>query len=213
MFRLQCLRVGVPIRRGPIAARMPGGVLPRTAGALPSRLTLFLALAVAVSACAACSTGSEEGPTTELEEINADEIVYGVSRRLTREGVQEALLYADSMFMWRDSAYARGMGLTLIIFDEQGRRRANIEADGGRLSNAGNELRAYGNALLRIPASGQEIRTEELNFTPDEDRIWSDRHVVMRESGCVVEGDRFQADMSFDDLKIWGTREGGCSEP
>lgn len=180
---------------------------------LSSRLPLYLALAAAVSSHAACSTESEEGPTTELEEINADEIVYGVSRRLTREGVQEALLFADSMFMWRDSAYARVIGLTLIVYDEQGRRRANIEADGGRLSNAGNELRAYGNALLRIPGTGQEIRTEELNFAPDEDRVWSDRHIVMREAGCVVEGDRFQADMSFDDLKIWGTREGECGEP
>ena len=156
-------------------------------------LVLYLTLAALVSSGAACSADSEEGPTTELEEINADEIVYGVSRRITQEGVQEALLFADSLFMWRDSAYARVIGLTLIVFDEQGRRRANIEADGGRLSNAGNELTAYGNAVLRIPDTGQEIRTEELNFAPDEDRVWSDLHVVMRESGCVVEGDRERA--------------------
>lgn len=171
------------------------------------RLALFVALAAP-----ACSTESEQGPATELDAVNADEIVYGVSRRMTREGVQEALLFADSMFMWRDSTYARVIGLTLIVFDEQGRRRANIEADGGRISKAGNELAAYGNAVLRIPATGQEIRTEELNFAPDEDRIWSDTHVVMRETGCVVEGDSFQADMSFDDLKIWGTREGECAQ-
>lgn len=180
---------------------------------ISSRLTLYLTLAAVASFGAACSTESEEGPTTELEEVNADEIVYGVSRRITREGVQEARLFADSMYLWRDSAYARVVGLTLYFFDEQGRRRANIEADGGRVSNVGNELRAYGNAVLRIPATGQEIRTEELNFAYDENRVWSDRHVVMRESGCVVEGDRFTADLSFDDLKIWGTREGECSEP
>lgn len=172
-----------------------------------SRITLLLALATS-----ACSTESEQAPATELDAVNADEIVYGVSRRLTREGVQEVLLFADSMYMWRDSAYARAVGLTLVVFDEQGRRRAAIEADGGRLSRAGNELSARGNAVLRIPATGQEIRTEELNFARDEDRIWSDHPVVMRESGCVVEGDRFQADMSFDEIKIWGTREGACGE-
>ena len=174
---------------------------------LSSRFVLLLALAAS-----ACSTESEQGPATELDAVNADEIVYGVSRKLTREGVQEALLFADSMFMWRDSAHARVVGLTLIVYDEQGRRRANIEADGGRLSKAGNELTARGNAILRILATGQEIRTEELNFAPDEDRIWSDQHVIMREAGCVVEGDRFQADLSFDDVKIWGTREGECEE-
>ena len=63
---------------------------------LSSRFVLLLALAAS-----ACSTESEQGPATELDAVNADEIVYGVSRKLTREGVQEALLFADSMFMWR----------------------------------------------------------------------------------------------------------------
>ena len=180
---------------------------------VPHRRPPFLALAALALGGAACSTEPEAGPATELAAIDADEIVYGVSRRITQEGVQEALLYADSLYMWRDSAYARVIGLTLFVYDEQGRRRAQIEADGGRLSSAGNELTAYGNAVLTITGTDQEIRTEELNFAPDDDRVWSDRHVVMRESGCVVEGDRFQADMSFDDLKIWGTREGECSEP
>lgn len=161
---------------------------------------------------AACTTETEEGPATELEAINADEIVYGVSRRLTQEGVQEALLYADSMFMWRDSTYALVIGLTLLVFDEQGRRRANINADGGRLSTATTELTARGNAILRIPATDQEIRTEELHFAPEEDRVWSDEPIVMREAGCVIEGDRFQADMSFDNVRIWSPTEGRCTE-
>lgn len=176
-----------------------------------TRLSPRAAISVALAA-AACSAESEEGPATELEAIDADEIVYGVSRRMTREGVQEALLMADSMFMWRDSAYARVLGLTLVVFDEQGRRRANITADGGRLSNTGSELTARGNAVLRISATGQEIRTDELNFAPEEDRIWSDAPVEMIEGGCVFDGDRFQADMSFDAVKIWGESAGRCGE-
>ncbi len=165
-----------------------------------------------ILAATACSAESEEGPATELETIDADEIVYGVSRRLTREGVQEALLMADSMFMWRDSSHARVLGLTLIVFDEQGRRRANITADGGRLSRTGSELTARGNAVLRVSTTGQEIRTDELNFAPEEDRIWSDVPVQMLEAGCVFDGDRFQADMSFDAVKIWGESAGRCGE-
>ncbi len=174
---------------------------------------LGLVAGLAAVLLAACSPESEQGPTTELDAVNADEIAYGVSRRLTREGVQEAILFADSMFFWRDSAHAKVVGLTLVVFDDQGRRRANIEADEGRLSQSGNELTATGNAILRIPVTGQEIRTEELHFAPDSDRIWSDQHVEMREAGCVVEGDRFQADMAFDDLQIWGTRDGECRTP
>ncbi len=179
-----------------------------------SRTTPFSFAALSlVLAAGACSAESEEGPATELESIDADEIVYGISRRMTREGVQEALLMADSMFMWRDSSHARVIGLTLIVFDEQGRRRANITADGGRVSNVASELTATGNAVLRIAATGQEIRTEELNFAPESDRIWSDVPVEILEGGCVYDGDRFQADMSFDAVRIWGESAGRCSEP
>lgn len=169
--------------------------------------TLSLALAAG-----ACSAESEEGPATELEAVNADEIVYGVSRRMTREGVQEALLMADSMFLWRDSSHAQVIGLTLIVFDEQGRRRANITADRGRLSNVGNELTASGSAVLRVSTTGQEIRTGELHFAPEADRIWSDVPVEIHEGGCVFDGDRFQADMSFDAVRIWGESAGRCGE-
>lgn len=178
-----------------------------------TRITLLsLASLSVVLSAAACAPESEEGPATELDAITADEIVYGVSSRLTREGVQEALLMADSMFMWRDSSHHRVLGLTLIVFDEQGRRRANITADGGRLSRTDSELTATGNAVLRVSTTGQEIRTEELNFAPHEDRIWSDVPVQMLEDGCVFDGDRFQADMSFDAVKIWGESAGRCGE-
>lgn len=180
---------------------------------MTSRMTprSFAALSLALAA-GACSAEPEAGPATELEAINADEIVYGVSRRMTREGVQEALLMADSMFLWRDSSHARVIGLTLIVFDEQGRRRANITADGGRLGNLGSELTATGNAVLRISTTGQEIRTEELNFAPESDRIWSDVPVEILQDGCVYDGDRFQADMSFDAVRIWGESAGRCGE-
>ena len=177
----------------------------RRRGPVPGAL-----VAAVVFALAACFTETEDGPTTELDAVAADEIAYGVSRRVTVEGVQEAVLYADSMYRWRDSTHASVIGLTLYVFDEQGRRRANITSDGGRVSTVGAELTARGNAVLRIPGTGQEIRTDVLNFAIEEDRVWSDVDVVMEEDGCVVEGDSFQADMSFDEIRIWGTRDGEC---
>ncbi len=175
------------------------------------RLPFGSAPALLVLALAACTTGTDEETDETLAPIAADEIVYGVERLLTDRGVHEATLLADSLFFWRDSTHARIMGLTLIIFDERGRRRAAINADAGRLSHGTNELTATGNAILSVIATGQEIRTEELNFSQEDDRVWSDLPVLMREGGCEVEGDSFQADMAFDDLRIWGTREGVCA--
>ena len=160
---------------------------------------------------AACINTTEEPAAAGLEAVDADEIVYGVSLNMSREGIREAVLAADSMFSWQDSTHARVMGLSLVVFDERGGRRATITAEEGRLSRMGNELTASGNAVLSIPEQGREIRTDELHFAPEADRIWTDVPVVMHEDGCVFEGDRLQSDMDFDDVRIWGTRERGCS--
>lgn len=159
----------------------------------------------------ACINTTEEPPPAGLETVDADEIVYGVSLNMSREGIREAMLAADSMFSWKDSTHARVMGLSLVVFDERGGRRATITADEGRLNRMGNELTASGNAVLSIPEQGREIRTDELHFAPEVDRVWTDVPVLMHEGGCVFEGDRLQSDMDFDDVRIWGTRERGCS--
>ena len=179
-------------------------------GCACSRLPAWLAVGLALVA-SACLDAPEEGATTELETVNADEIVYGVSLKMSKDGIREATLMADSMFSWRDSTHAWVVGLSLIIFDERGRRRATIEADEGRLNSAGSELTATGNAVLRIPDQDREIWTEELHFALESDRVWTDVAVVMRDGECEIEGDRLQSDMAFDDVRIWGTRERDCS--
>ena len=175
-------------------------------GAWSARLATLAALGAL-----ACLSDAEDVATT-FEEISADEIVYGVSHNMSRDGIREARLEADSMLMWRDSTHAWVMRMTLLVFDDQGGQRATITADRGRFDMATNELMAVGNAVLSIPGQDREIRTEVLNFSQESDRVWSDVPVVMREAGCEIEGDRLQSDIAFDEVKLWGTREKDCPE-
>jgi len=183
-------------RRGVLAPRWCGGPL--------------LAVAVAV---AACLEDAGDAATTEFAAMNADEILYGVSHNMTNNGVREALLTADSMFSWRDSTVTWVIGLTLRVFDDRtGDEKATIIADRGRLDMGANELKAIGNAVLKIPDQDREIRSDELYVAPDSDRIRSDVPVVMRQEGCEIEGQRFRADLSFREVKLWATRERDCPD-
>ncbi len=162
---------------------------------------------------AACGSPSDETAPAELLAAGADHVTYGVTRRFSRDGVEEALMRADSMYMWDDSSRVRMMGLTLEVFTEGGGRRAVITAERGRMDTAGEELVATGNAVLSIPAEGREIRSAELRFVLAvgmERRIETDSAVTMREGSCTVRGDGLRSDLSFDELRIIGTREGEC---
>lgn len=171
------------------------------------------ALLLGVATATACLGDANDTPTTEFEQMDADEVLYGVEHNMTNNGVREALLIADSMFSWRDSANTWAMGLTVRVFGETtGAAQATITSDRGRLDMANNELKAVGNVVLDIPDQDREIRTEELYVSPDSDRMRSDIPVVMRHEGCEIEGDRFESDMSFRRVKLWGTRERDCPD-
>ena len=181
--------------------------------ATPSRLLLASSLLVAATGCTA---DTDQGSLSELDEVAAENVLYGTSRQLTRNGIQEGLLEADSIHMWRDSTHSRVFGLTLHLYDERGREKGRVTADGGRLSTLSAELWAYGNALLSVPADelneAREIEADELHFELDRDRIWTRVPVRMMRGGCEVTGDGFDTDLSFNDLRIEAPREGGCSE-
>ena len=200
---------GTPAARRPLRSR----TLVRE---LPGPRWLPLLVVSFASAASGCTPGGDNGPLTELEDVAADEILYVTSRNLTRDGVREGMLEADSIHLWHDSTHARVYGLTLFLYDRQGREKGRVTADAGRLSSVSAELWAYGNALLNVPADElneeREIAADELFFDLDRERIWTNVPVRMMRGGCRVTGDGFETDLAFNDLRIEAPREGGCPE-
>lgn len=159
----------------------------------------------------ACEQGSEPAAgLADSDGIQADQVVYGARQNMTTEGVRDAILDADSLFMWADSSHVRIEGLRLTVFSENGTREATITAERGRLSEANSELIAMGDVVLTIADGNRQVRSEEIRFAPDTDRIWTDSAVVMTDGECTVSGTRMQADMSFEDVRIWGTSGQEC---
>lgn len=188
---------------------------PSTTRTLPRCLLIALSL---LAAAAACTSEGDDGPLTELEEVAADQTLYDTSINLTRNGVQDGMVDADSLHAWNDSSHVRVYGLTLFLYDEQGREKGRVTADAGRMNIDGvsNDLWAYGNALLSVPADelneAREIEADELFFDMERDRIWTHVPVRMMRGGCRITGDGFQSDLSFNDLRIDAPKEGGCPE-
>ena len=169
---------------------------------------LWACVPVALMACEQGSEPATDG--TDTEGILADQVVYGARQNMTTEGIRDAILDADSLFMWTDSSNVYIEGLRLTVFSENGTREATITALRGRLSETNSELVALGDVVLTIAQGNREVRSAELRFAPDTDRIWTDSAVVMTTGNCVTRGTRMQADMSFEDVRIWGTSGEEC---
>jgi LPS export ABC transporter protein LptC len=167
-------------------------------------LLVLLGFAIVAGAC-----GEEpETPVaaSELLELEADQAVFGMRMYITVEGVREALLYADTAYTYRDSVEIDVRSLRLTLYGETGNERAFVTAHRGAIDPNTQRMQARGNVVLTIPEQNRRIESEQLNYDPNRDRIWSDTATVMIHDGRRSTGDAFESDLGFTSVKIFGAR-------
>lgn len=167
------------------------------------------------STCAAAAVllAACDGPTDtplasdELQGIKADLVNYGMVSYLTASGVREGRVQADTAYVFNDSSSVQLRGMRVVFYNEDGRERATVVADGGQLDQGTDRMLARGHVVLTIHGDGRRIESAELNYDPNLDRIWSDSATVLtRPDGSVTRGTSFESDLEFNNLRIANPR-------
>ena len=177
---------------------------------LSNRLVMLaLALGGGLAACQGSIPETVVDP--EFESIEADYIIFGNTHYLTREGIREALVVADTAYFFNDSTVVllRGNVVLTAYNQELGTEKAVVTSERGRLNTADNSMVARGNAVLLIADGARRVESAELNYHPVRDRIWSDSATLMYEGQSVVEGSGFDADLDFDRVLVRNARTRG----
>ena len=170
-----------------------------------------MAVTIALGACENPRQATVVDPA--LESIEADYIIFGNTHYLSRDGIREALVIADTAYFFNDSTVVLLRGdVTLTAYHEDlGTEKAVVTSDRGRLNTTDNSMVAWGNAVLLIAEGNRRIESSELNYHPERDRIWSDSATVMYEGQTVVEGSGFDADLNFTQVLVRNARTRGGS--
>ncbi len=183
------------------------GVQTDGSDAVTARLTLRLArfgLTLAgiflVSACWDDQTTPVASP--ELLENGADLVIINMENVITVEGVKEGEVYADTAYFFKDSMFYRLRNPTLVLFSDIGAQRARVVAERGTMNMNTDELTAQGNVVLTVQAGNRRVESEELNYEPNGDRIWSDSLTILYEEGIVSEGLGFSSDLDFRQMRV-----------
>ena len=169
------------------------------------------ALAGLVLVGAAGCESEETAPViaADLEAMEADNVLYSMTHYMTRDGLREALVEADTAFSWQDSTRVDMRNVRLTVYGEGGEEKAVVTARNGHLDPETRQMFAKGNVILTIYDGDRVVESEELNFNPDQDRIWSDMPTVMREGNQVLEGTGFDSDTEFRNLRVRNARTRG----
>ena len=171
----------------------------------------MLAAGIFLAACTDSAPRMVVDP--ELEAIEADYIIFGLTDYLTRFGIREAIVEADTALVFSDSTVVllRGNVKLTAYNEELGTEKAGVTSARGRLESSTNELLAEGNAILLIQADGRRIESYELRYVPDDTRTRSDSAAVMYAGDAIIEGTSFTSDLNFERVVIQNARTRGGS--
>ena len=149
-----------------------------------------------------------------LLDLQADNVIFGMSSYLTTNGIREGAVEADTAYMYVDSAHLDLRGMTIVFHAEDGTPRATVTGRTGEWEQERDIMVARGDVLLVLHEDGREIRTEELHYDAYGDRIWSDSATTQTlPDGTVTRGSSFESDLEFQDLRIENVRGGTRRAP
>lgn len=165
----------------------------------------------ATLAATACSKPVDTPVAAEsIQDIKADAVIYGMTSYVLSEGVRQGRVDADTAYAYTDSAEYSIVGMHVIFYDENGRKRATVKADSGRMNQRSQSMVALGHVVLLVAAGGLKIESAELHYDPNGDRLWSDSATVMTDAnGVVTRGSSFESDLEFKHPTIREIRGGG----
>lgn len=155
-------------------------------------------LVMAAATLAACGRAPTEGVIVdETPELGADRVMYRATFNVTVEGVRRAVQRSDSMYMYEDSSTAKLFGVDLAMFDSIGNSTANVRSQRGRLNLNTQQMTAEGKVVVLL-RDGMRIETEQLNYDPQSQRIWSDVSTrQVHPDGGITTFETFQTDEKF----------------
>jgi LPS export ABC transporter protein LptC len=138
----------------------------------------------------------------ELTEIQADNVQYEMRSVFTAEGVRAGVVNADSAFIFADSGFAKMYEVNITFEDSRGAEQARVVADSGLLRQRTEEMDAWGNVVIELPARGCRIVSEEIHYSPPLQQIRTDKPVAFEQNAQRATGSGFYSDLQMQNFTI-----------
>lgn len=164
---------------------------------LPSKLTcILIAVIVTSMACTTQETTQPveyQGPLKEAEDV---EMFY------TENDVVKVKLIAKKIFEFENGDREFPEGIYLEFFDEFGNISSTLRANTAFYFQEENKWRGQGKVEVKNIEKKEQLNTEELFWTPDTKRIFTDKFVTIKLENEVIYGTGLDAAQDLADYTI-----------
>ena len=184
-------------------ARRHGGTAAR---GLLAAAVVPLCLGASVPALTSCS-GTRGTTAIGTAADSADQVMFGVKQRLTKDGVQQAYLKADSALVYETSGRADLRKVTVNFFSPEGVQMSVLTSLTGIYYMRTNQMSATGSVVVVRTSDGARLQTDFLEYDPQKNEVRTTRPFVADNGPRHIEGDHgFTCDPGFTNCTVQGAR-------
>jgi LPS export ABC transporter protein LptC len=128
---------------------------------------------------------------------SADQVMMGVRQFLTKDGVRQAYLQADTAFVYETSGRVDLKRVHVTFYSAEGVQESVLTGNTGTYWTRTNQMSASGNVLVVRTADQARLRTDFLEYDPSKNEVRTDRPYVADKGVQHIEGVGFTCDPSF----------------
>jgi LPS export ABC transporter protein LptC len=160
--------------------------------------------ALHLALCAFAAGCAEQGVAPVASTVvadSSDQILEGMTTTITKNGVTQSVVYADTTYMYTDQQLAVLRRLRSTFFDAQGAPTAVLTAKRGNYQFGRGTLEAWDSVFIQsMDGSNRRLRTAHLIYDRDQNQIRSDSAFVYESPTEVLTGKSFISDPGFKNV-------------
>jgi LPS export ABC transporter protein LptC len=130
-------------------------------------------------------------------------VLWGVEHYLTKEGVVQALVLADTAYLFDARQVAELRGVQTTFYSATGVEHSVMTSLEATYEGRSGDMEARGDVVV-LTTDGRRLETDQLYYTRLTGKISSERPFVFQEPGRRMAGRSFISDPNFENLEAQG---------
>ena len=144
---------------------------------------------------------SKKFPNSILEKANIT---------LTTKGFKEAVIYADTLFVFDKEDSTAAVNVKIDFYDENGGYRSTLTSESGLVRQKREMFSVWGNVIVRNDTT--RLETNSLGWNPETRLITTEDFVKVTRGADIITGYGMEADSRLENIRILRDVKGELSD-
>ncbi|NNK47996.1 MAG: LPS export ABC transporter periplasmic protein LptC [Gemmatimonadetes bacterium] len=161
-----------------------------------------ICLALGSLAIGGCEKESQKPLASDtLLGLEADQVLVGVEMNLTRAGVRNAVLVADTAFSFQEEGLLQLRNLVITFYGASGLEEGVLTGREGEYRFESGDVEVTGEVEVTEAVGSKRLVTDRLRYAAEADSLYGDTAFVLYRPGLEMRGASFVSDAQLENVQ------------